>query len=88
MEGKYPECEKQAKIIDKAQLCGQFLDWLRSHSYHIAVWQHYGAIDGGHDELVETRQSIEHLLAGFFEINLAKVEQECRAMLDEIRAQG
>ena len=86
---EYPECEKQAKIKDKAQVCGEFLEYLRSHGYVLAVWQHRGAPEpGGYDELIPTRESIEHLLAGFFEINLAKVEQECRAMLDEIRAQG
>ena len=86
--GEYPECEKQAKIIDKAQVCGEFLDWLRAHGLVLAEWVHRGNPEPeGWDELWQTRKSINQLLAGFFEIDLAKIEQEQRAMLDAIRAQ-
>mgnify|MGYP003395996318 CR=1 FL=1 len=83
---KYPECEKQLAIRDKSQVCGEFLAWLRQHGYYIAEEEHRGdPSPGGNDYLIETRKGIEQLLGGFFEIDLAKVEQEQRAMLDAIR---
>jgi len=66
---QYPECEKMAAVRDKSQECGMFLDWLEENEY----------------VEVETHKSREELLAEFYDIDLRKVEEERRVMLDAIR---
>jgi hypothetical protein len=77
-ESKYPECDKLAAVAKKSQLCGEFLDWLREQGWDLVeeVEEHYYPV----------RKTNEQLLAGFFKIDLNKVETERRALLEEIRA--
>ena len=73
--GIYPEHEKLAKIKDKAQAIGDFLEWLQIEYDHcIAYW-----LD---DELVPSHTSITSLLALHFGIDQSVLEDEKRHMLD------
>lgn len=74
----YPEHDKMADVHDKSQAIGEFVDWLSERGYVLATVQ--GA------RLVEGRPRTESLLAKFFGIDLEVVEQEKRAMLDQLRA--
>ena len=84
-KSEYPECEKMAKVSDKSQTIGEFLDWLRGEAGYIIA--EYGAdSDKDRDEgPFPIHKSIEQLLADYFEIDLNKVETEKRKMLDKIR---
>ena len=76
----YPEHFKQALILDDAQVIGAFLD---ETTYTLAEWVQF---DGYHEQrLVPVRKSFQQVLAEYFEIDLAKIEAEKRAMLDAHR---
>ncbi len=77
----YPEHEKMSTIVDKSQAIGDFLEWLNdTKKYRICERQHKGWA-----EHYPIRESVEHLLAEYFKIDLNKLEQEKREMLEEIR---
>jgi len=77
---EYPEHEKLKKISDKSQAIGEFVDWLRyEKNIQLAQWRN------GTD-MMPARALIRDLLAEFFDIDQDKIEEEKRAMLDEIRA--
>lgn len=76
----YPEHDKMAKIADKSQKIGEFLDWLNSEKdIELKRWSEE------HDEYVSVFTSTTVLLAEFFDIDLTKIEAEKRAMLDRMR---
>ena len=76
------ELDKMSAVKEKSQAIGEFLEWLRSEKgYFLAV--DAGEREGGP---YMANYNIEQLLAEFFEIDLNKVEQEKRAMLDQLRA--
>ena len=77
-DDKYPECEKVKSVQPKSQAIGEFLDWLGEKGIHLAKW-------GDDDKLWPFNKNKEELLAEYFEIDLNKVEQEKRQMLEEIR---
>ena len=68
---KYPECEKLAIVSDESQTIGVFLDWLCEE---MDVNVEY-----------DTGLTINELLAKFYDIDLNKVEEERRAILEYIR---
>ena len=78
---KWPEHTKLQAISDKSQVCGEFLDWLQEQGYHLGRYNEEGTRLYTH-----TVPMVTKLLAEFFEIDQAKIEDEKRAMLDEIRA--
>mgnify|MGYP001566530051 CR=1 FL=1 len=78
---KYPECKKMRSVKEQSQTIGEFLDYLSGESIVLA---HY---ERSSDKLVPIYQSIENLLADYFDIDLDKVEEEKRQMLDEMRKQ-
>jgi hypothetical protein len=86
----YPECEKMSKVAEKSQGIGDFLEWLRedkkiilgSVQEFVYVWDGKERIK---EEFSPFRYDTEKLLAEFFGIDLKKVEQEKREMLNEIR---
>ena len=81
-ETKYPECEKLAKVRDKSQVVGTFLEWLRDiKGFELAKYQEIHP----EDRLVPIHYSIESLLAEHFEIDMEKVEQERQQILEDIR---
>jgi len=77
-----PECEMLARASDKSQVIGEFMDWLlNEQEYVLAQWGTVEMEDG----LIPCHPDIQQLLARFFGIDLGKVEQERRALLDAIR---
>lgn len=79
-----PELDKQHKIIEsgKSDTLQEFYDWLSTKDYVIAKWV---VDDEDEDVLLPTHIRPEQLFAEFFEIDLNKIEDERRALLDEIR---
>ncbi len=81
---EYPECEKMKAVNDKSQSIGEFLEWLASEKrVYLATYLETEEVDA--DKLCLWHQSKESLLAEFFKIDLKKVEDERRAMLEKIR---
>jgi len=72
----YPEHEKMRQIADESQLIGWFLE---CSDYTLCEFHQ------GEDEYLPPHKSIEEILAEYFEIDLNKIEQEKRQMLEEIR---
>lgn len=85
MVTKYPEHEKLKLVKDKSQLIGEFIsEWLPSQGYTIC--ETYNDPDSLRDgEFLPARVRPEELLARFFDIDLKKIEEEKRAMLEEQR---
>ena len=70
---KTPELEKMGKVREHSQEAGAFLDWLFNNGYVRRT--------------AKFRGGMEEMLAKFYNINLNKVEDERRALLEEIRAE-
>ena len=92
----YPEHEKLKAIKDKSQEIGSFIEWLQvSRQIIFARYEdvEYTVDDLFSDkgnkvkinELVPFHIPIEQTLAEYFGINLKKLEEEKRQMLDDIR---
>lgn len=84
MSNEYPEHYKLRAISDKSQVVGEFLEWLKSGEAHpdgksIELAYHIG------DFLEPHYEGKECLLAKFFEIDLRRLEEEKRQMLEECR---
>ena len=92
VEVRSPECEKMAGArAEGSQTIGAFLDWLQNERKPPIVLAEYsnineydddGAIMG--DMLLPVRQRIEELLAEYFGVDLKKVEEERRQILDDL----
>lgn len=84
---KYPEHVKLAKIAVQSQAVGEFLDNSR---FVLAEWAEkedcWLDCKEDHPHLKEVRQTLEQVLAEHFGINERKVEEEKRAMLEELRS--
>lgn len=81
---KYPECEKVLEAREVSQDQGEFLDWiLEEKGLVLAEWD--TADDPETAGLVPYSFNMENLLAEFHGIDMAKVENERRAMLEEMR---
>ena len=74
----YPEHEKLEKIAATSQAIGEFLEWLEEQGVVLCRF-------GGFDMAYPCRESKETLLAQHFQINLAKLEAEKRAMIATLR---
>lgn len=79
-----PECDKMLAVQNRSQDIGEFLEWLRGERGLILAQYDEDHFDG--EFLMPVNIRIEDLLAEFFEIDLNKVEQEKRALLESIRA--
>lgn len=84
-----PECDKLLEVKDESQSIGDFLDWL-THEKKIVLceWREVDRDeeeDGFHDGHYPTYDTIEQLLAKYFEINLKKLEKERRKMLANLQ---
>jgi hypothetical protein len=81
-KSRYPEHDKLQEVAAKSQVCAEFIEWLGyEKGIVLAKW-----IRGEH--LVQPGDPIDKLLAEFFEIDLAKIEREKRAMLSDARARS
>lgn len=81
----YPECDKLSSISAESEKIGEFIDWLSSQGIQLCTWveNHRKIITGG--DYFPTNMNITELLAQYFDIDLQKIEQEKRAMLDKLR---
>ena len=80
---QYPECEKLAGVSPQSNVVGEFLDWL-SHKKEYTICGFYSE-EPDEGEYHPIDLNIEQLLAEFFEVDLNKVEEERRQILDDIR---
>lgn len=82
----YPEHEKLQKVQDKTQVMSEWVEWLQAKGYVLAE---YGTgkpgDDRSPDRLYPVHSDPSDLLADFFDIDRKVLEQEKRAMLDEMR---
>lgn len=82
----YPEHEKLAKVRDRSQTIGEFLDWAGEQGWHLCEWVPADPTDWGREEeLAYVRLTVDQKLALYFDIDLVVLEEEKRRMLDEIR---
>jgi len=80
MKTTYHEHEKLAKVKDRSQACGEFLDWLTSEGgFVLCKYVKDRAFP------VPAGVSFTELLARFFKIDQKKLEDEKRAMLAELQ---
>jgi hypothetical protein len=71
-------------VTDKSQSIGEFLEWLLGEKgMHLARYDE-DHFDG--EFLMPVNIGIQELLAEYFEIDLNKVEQERRALLENLRS--
>lgn len=79
MSELYPEHQKLKAVKEKAEIVGQFMDWIEEEGYLFA--RHCD----DDNELISCHLPREVTLARFFGINLGKIDAEKRAMLEECR---
>ena len=78
-----PELDRIAKVHDQSEIIGQFLEWLQDAShYAIGEWISERNVQ---DSFVPAHPDINRLLAEYYDIDLDKVDQERKQILDEIR---
>lgn len=90
----YPEHDKLGEIRDQSQAIGQFLEsgpyvlaqYLDCDDYHLTRNGANFCDEGSHLVLVD--KSINEVLAEHFGIDLAVLEAEKRAMLEQIRSRS
>ena len=95
----HPECDKVAAVAEQSQAIGEFLEWLPSKGLTVATHYCLTADEYPSHVCSEQRDCCEmserfvplsyqttKLLAEFFDIDLAAVDREQRAMLDQLRA--
>jgi hypothetical protein len=90
-----PELDKMQNVKHESQPIGEFLEWLQSEGIVLAKydetvnsWQQMDGselIVGSSATLMPTYDVTESLLARYFEIDLKKVEEEKRAVLEYLR---
>jgi hypothetical protein len=98
MKTKYPptpELDRMLDVRDKSQIIGEFIEWLTEQSIQLCKPHEHSDEcyeDSGHiscdmirGELWPVHIATEKLLAQYFEIDLAKCEEERRAILDSLR---
>ncbi len=81
-----PELDYQLLIIESGQseLLGKFYDWLIEEGYVFAKWSP-SENKYGDTELFPVSINPNQLFAEFFKIDLNKIEEERRAILEELR---
>jgi hypothetical protein len=86
MSNTYPEHEKLKEVRDKSQAIHEFLEWLQQSEYKMFL-AHYFRNERGRtsDLIVPNTKAITDLVAEFLEIDLVKLENEKREMLEEFR---
>ena len=70
-----PECEKLSAVADESNNIGDFLDWLDNKGFLFCKYDKY------EESYYPTYPDTQKLLAEYFNIDLNKVEQERRALL-------
>jgi hypothetical protein len=99
LQPECPECDKLHSVKDESQIIGNFLDWLFSNGKVLCKWEDTKYYDkngnltdkynrDGYSDLegyYPTRDSIENLLAEYFEVNMDKVNKEREELLNWIQ---
>lgn len=84
--GKYSELEKVAQTWSKAQIIGEFLEWLEEEKSYFICEPGARSCDGqdigGFNPVIK---STDDWIAEFFGIDMNKVEKERRQLLKEHR---
>lgn len=82
---QYPELDKMKAAREKSAVLSDFLDWMDENGIRLCRNNpdHYWAKGGEYYPITE---NYEQLLAQYFNIDLNKVEEERRRILDEQRA--
>ena len=75
LKKRYPERAKLIEVLPEAQIIGKFLNL---SEYTLCKW------DDDFEEYIPTMESIETILAKYFDIDLKKVEQECESIREEL----
>jgi hypothetical protein len=76
---KYPEHEKLKRERHRSEIAHDFIEWLHEErGYFIAHWFN-------ETQAASIPENIDQLLADFIGVDLNKIEEEKRAMLDEVR---
>lgn len=75
---QYPEHEKLLKIKTESNTIGEFLEWLESEGTVLAGYSEL-------DQLLPEHEPIRDRLARYFGIDQSKIEQEKRAMLENLQ---
>lgn len=73
------EIEKMLKVKEKSQVIGEFIEWLQEN---FVLAKYYK------DKLYSEFISIEDLLAQYFNIDLKKVEEEKRKILEDFTSKN
>jgi hypothetical protein len=76
-----PECDKLLELTDKSQPCGEFLTWLKREKGVELGMRSEDSPCCRQGYLQPSHHRIDKLLAEFFNIDLALVEREKRALL-------
>lgn len=79
----YPEHDKLLAVKDQTQAIGEFIEWVRAaHGAELMVY-----FEGDHEGWysIFARRSLEKLLAEWSGIDLKKIDEEKRAMLEVLR---
>lgn len=88
---KYPECEKLKEVSEDSNKIGAFLDWLMYDKGIVLSKEYEGECEHCErsiDQLFPIDVNIEQLLADYFEIDLYKVEEERRKMLEILKKEN
>jgi hypothetical protein len=72
-----PELDRQSQAIEDGRRLVEFLDWLSEQGYHLAKYH-----DG---QPYDANPGPQKLIAGFYGIDLDKIEAERRALLEHVR---
>ena len=81
------ELDKMVAAHGDAFVIGEFIDWLAESGYAICTLQKTGYGDGSdfYKAWLPKRNSHEEMLADYFEIDLKKIEEERRAILENLQ---
>lgn len=79
-----PECDKVLSVHKKSQKIGDFLEWLQEQNLYICEKSDSNEVFLD-DFYYITNKKTEHLLAKYFDINLDKVEEEKKNILEQLR---
>ena len=83
-DGKYPEHQKLMAVQQYSQVIGEFLEWLQAEPQGYAICA-FDLFLGDEGRYFPANLNITVTLAGFFKIDLVKIDQEKSQMLDELR---
>jgi len=84
---KTPECDKMVAVKDASRHISEFLEWLGSENIVLCKWYDEGEDDSNKGFYPLCRGN-QYIVADFFKVDLKKVEEERRAILDEFRKQS